>query len=267
VHSRARSLVWVVSVFLGLGHFACGHALAQALRAARAQAGQIRVDGDLGEWRGVKAQTIGDDASGSIEARFAYVDDGLFVGVRVHDEAFVRSAKPSPKEDALVLGVALPDGTSVRASELWLFAGEQGSTRALMQRSDAGRSQLQAVPAAAQIVEGPAEGGYVVEAFVPWGALPGGEAHAFARASLRLHDVDRAGAAAHDVASTHETKPERWPLLELDGGAAGSIANFLRVKSLGGATPKLDWVGTLRANAGLERVLVIGTFVVRASGN
>ncbi len=258
---RCRVLPTVFCLFAALALHA--HARAQPLHAALAQAGQIRVDGDLGEWRALPAQGLGDDPTGSIEARFAYDDSGLYVGARVHDDVFVRSVQPSSHEDALVLMLGLPEAGRVRGSELWLFAGQLGRTRAQIMLAESG-GPAHALAAPAQIVEGPLSDGYTVEAYVPWRLLPGGLDYRFARAALRLHDVDHAGAAAHELASTRETEPARWPWLDFDGGVAAAVANFLRVKNLTSTAPKLDWVGVLGGDAHVERVLVVGTYLVRS---
>src|SRR4029077_21022982 len=73
------------------------------LNVAAARAGQLRVDGDLGEWRGVRPKLFGDAADSSLELRLAQDGSGLFIGAAVHDDTLVRSERPSAAEDALVL--------------------------------------------------------------------------------------------------------------------------------------------------------------------
>lgn len=238
-------------------------ARAEGVRVARGKAGQIRVDGDVGEWRALRAQRVGDDEGAASEWRLVYDETGLYVAAVVQDDAFVRTAAPSPREDALVLSLALPDAGRWRVSELWLFAGQVGRTRAAIMLAQGPGGRPHPLGAGAQIVEGAAEGGYVVEAFVPWRLLPGGDDHEHARATLRMHDVDRAGAAPVSTSSSSEQKPERWPWLELDGGVTLALKGFLQAKNLASASAKLDWVGDLRGDARAERLLVIGTFLVQ----
>jgi hypothetical protein len=229
-----------------------------------AQPKQLRVDGDLGEWRGARFVRLGDDDAGRSEVALAHDAQGLYVGAHVFDDSFVRSAHPGPHEDAVVVTIALPAAGSFVTSELWLFAGRIGQTAASAQLTAAGSKQLRPLGRSTQIVEGPAAGsGYVLEAFVPWSSLPHGSDWPFARGAVRLHDVDRAGRPADDIPQDALGKSgARLPWLRLDGGPIEAVRGFLDQKNLSSAVPLLDWVGDVHGDARAERVLVVGTYLV-----
>jgi hypothetical protein len=235
-----------------------------ALPVSAASPSQLKIDGDVGEWRGARFVRVGEGAAGSAEVALAYDSRGLYVGARVKDDKFVRSDKPSSAEDALVVRLAFPARSGFIESELWLFAGRIGETRASAQLR---KGSALAALGSAQIIEGPSPGGYALEAFAPWTSFEGGADWSFARGALRLHDVDARGGAARDAATAAPTlTAATLPWLALDGGPVAALANFLRAKNLDAASSKLDFVGDLRGDARAERVLVIGT-AVAVSGN
>jgi hypothetical protein len=227
-----------------------------------ARANQVRIDGELGDWSGAHFIEVGEQAGGRAEVALAYDAFGLYFGARVFDDKFVRSDHPGPHEDALVMRVALPEAGEFRTSELWLFAGKPGQTPASLQLKAAGSPSLRPLPAA-KIVEAPSPSGYLLEAFAPWAGLPAGAAWPFVRGSLWLQDVDAPGGRARlSSEAAAGLDGQRLPLMQLDGGPVAALNAFLRQKDLQHAQPLLDWVGDVRGDAGLERVMVIGTYLV-----
>jgi hypothetical protein len=255
----------IVSIY-ALG--AAGRVQAQAsLPVLLAQPKQLRIDGDLAEWRGARFVRLGSDDAGRSEVALAHDAQGLYVAARVYDDSFVRSAHPGPSEDALVVTLALPAGPSFATHELWLFAGRIGQSAASLQLRAAGSKPLHPVGHGAQIVEGPlATGtGYVVEAWLPWSALPQGNDWSYARGAARLHDVDRAGRPGHAVPPDAQLQTgARLPWLLFEGGPVEALAGFFANKNLASTRPLLDWVGDVRGDARAERVVVVGTFVLRS---
>jgi hypothetical protein len=227
---------------------------------------QLRIDGQLEDWRGARFARVGDRADGRAELALGYDSAGLYVAARVFDDAFVRSARPSQAEDALVLRLGLPVAGSWQTSELWLFAGKPGETRASAQLMAAGAKRLAELGGGVSIVEAPAAQGYALEAFVPWTALGSAVARdsswSFARGLARLHDVDRVGQPGHDVPASPPPSAAQLPWLSIDGGPIAALSGFLQQRDLAGEAAKLDWVGDVRDDARPERVLVIGTYVV-----
>jgi hypothetical protein len=224
-----------------------------------ASASQIRIDGEIGEWRGARFTRLGEGPSGSAEVALAYDASGLYLGARVKDDAFVRTSKPSRDEDALVLRLAFPARGSFAESEAWLFAGRVGETAASAQLRSG--SSLSAAPGA-KIVEGPNPGGYALEAFLPWACFPGGTDWQYARGAVRLHDVDGRGAARDATSAPATLAAAKLPWLSLDGGPVNAVSNLLRAKNLEASASKLDFVGDVRGDARVERVIVVGPYVV-----
>ncbi len=256
-------VVWLAAAGVLYGWACRVHAQGQAgVFVALAAPKQLRVDGDLGEWRRQHFQSIGDAANSSADVSLAYDVTGLYVAARVHDDSLVRTAQPSPREDALVVTLAFAEAGHWTARELWLYAGVVGRSAAVLALQRAGGATQEPLHKPASIVEGPLDGGYALEAFIPWASLGHGAHWQFARGAVRLHDVDRAGAAAHERSSSSAHAAGELPWLIFDGGPVQALSGLLREKNLGATTPKLDWVGELRADGKAVRVLVLGTFVV-----
>jgi hypothetical protein len=254
------------SVLLGLGIVLCavGHASAERALEVRALGKvALRIDGDLREWRGARFASLGEGADAAIEYALAYDADALYVGARVTDDDLVRTAQPSPAEDAVVLTLAVPgEGASAARGEVWLYAGVAGKQRA-QAAIGSGRAQPKLASAIA-IAEGPlaGRGGYVLEARVPWAAIPGGRDAQVARASLALHDVDgKPGASAATLATA--SGAELPPLL-IEGGPHAAVAAFLRAKDLTDLNVRYDFTADALGDARLERVVLAGTFAVVA---
>lgn len=224
--------------------------------------GQIRIDGALSEWRNAAFNRLGTAADGSAEVALAHDAQGLYIGARVRDDAFVRSAKFGAREDALIASLAFPHRDAFAACELWLFAGEQGRSAAQVQMRSARSAPLRRLIEGVQVVEGPTPTGYALEAFVPWNQCAGGEAWPFARGEVYLHDADPGVAARLVAAGAAPIQTEALPWLSFEGGASQVIARFLRERSLEHARPALEIVADVRGDARLERVIVVGTFAV-----
>lgn len=266
VHTRrsGRAVRQIFIASLLLGWIANGAHAQSSLPVLSAAPSQIRIDGELGEWRGARFQRTGEDAAGSAEFALAHDEKGLFIGARIRDDVFVRSAQPNASEDALVVRLAFPMRGQFQENELWLFAGRIGKTAASAQlRASGARRPLRE---GVQIVEGPSPNGYALEAFVPWSAFEGGADWGFARGAVRLHDVDAAGARGARGAGAASLSTAKLPWLEFDGGPAAALKGFLRAKGLESTTSKLDFVGDVRSDARAERVLVVGSFVVVSGG-
>jgi hypothetical protein len=253
---------------LGIALFCALPAQVQAQSAPSvqpAEPGQIRVDGALSEWRGATFARLGAAADGSAEVALAHDAHGLYVGARVRDDAFVRSARPGAREDALVASLAFPLRDAFAACELWLFAGEQGRSAAQVQMRAARGAPLRRLVEGVRIVEGPSPSGYALEAFVPWNLCAGGSAWPFARGELHLQDADP-GTAPRVIGARAAPvqQPAALAWLQFQGGASQTIARFLRERNLEHARPALELVADVRGDARVERVIVVGTFAVVA---
>jgi hypothetical protein len=240
----------------------------RALQATALAPNAVRIDGDLGDFRGLRFAELGDDKSGSLSYALGADDQALYLAARVHDDDFVRGPAVSPQQDALVLTFWLPSPGGGRASEVWLYAGVPGQQASVAEIGPPGGSASPSKQVS--VVEGPlAKGkGYVLEARVPWSALPGGQNRALARAALRLHDVDgKAGTRATVVASASAARPVQLPELLLEGGPNASVRAFLAHKQLADSSVRHDLIGQVAGDARLERVVVAGTFVLVAGSD
>ncbi|MFI5309031.1 MAG: hypothetical protein ACHQ53_16875, partial [Polyangiales bacterium] len=238
---------------------------------ARAQSGLVlhalgkttlRIDGDLRDWLGVHRIHVGQGSDSALDYALAYDDEALYVGARVLDDRFVRSTHPSPAEDALVLTLDMPRTSGHwQRTEVWLYAGVPGKQAALavVGTDGAKPSPVKAV----SVVEGPLEGerGYVLEARVPWSVVAGSGQRALGRGAIALHDVDRKGGPAVQLASS-ATGRELSPLL-LGRGGNSAIAAFLRKKQLESGV-RYDLMGDVSGDERLERVVLAGTYAVIA---
>jgi hypothetical protein len=239
----------------------------QSLFVGQLGGAELKVDGQLGEWRGVRFKSLGESDDCSVEYAFGYDARALYVGARVHDDEFVRSARPSPREDALVLTLLMPRASGrAQPIEVWLFAGVPGKQAAVAALA-LGGAQPERTPGVT-LVEGPLPGGadgYVLEASVPWSVLPGADEFPLARGALRLHDVDgEAGSRAHELASARSERGAELPPVLFEGGPNAAIDDFLRAKSLGRENVRYDLLGDVMGDARLERVVVAGTNAVAA---
>lgn len=242
---------------------AAGTAAQAPLALTPMQVGHIRVDGDVGEWRGPRWSELGDQEAGAMEHALAFDADAVYVAARVWDDDLVRTRAPGPREDAVVLTLALPDADGDwRTTEVWLFAGLVGRIPGAGGLGPPGRPS---VSRAIQVVEGPLDRGkgYVLEARIPLRSLAGGRDWMLGRGALRLHDVDgRVGAPARDLATTRAdpARPSALPPLLADGGPNTTLADFLRQKQMAGSDREL--LGDVTGDARLERVAFAGTFAV-----
>jgi hypothetical protein len=263
--ARMRPLFRVMAV-LAVAYGASGARAQVPLGLTPVAPGKIRVDGDVGEWRGPRWNELGDDEAGSLEHALAYDAEAIYVAARVWDDELVRTRAPGTREDAVVLTLALPDaGGESRVTEVWLFAGVMGR---IPGSGAIGPPGSPASSRAVEVVEGPfdrgeVKKGYVFEARIPLKALAGGRDWMLGRGSLRLHDVDgRAGAAPRGLATARAdpSRPGELPPLMADGGPNTTLADFLRTKQFAGSDREL--LGDVTGDERLERVAFAGTFAV-----
>jgi hypothetical protein len=227
--------------------------------------GSIQVDGALREWRGVRFIDVGEGADASMRIGFAYDATGLYVAAEVRDDRLIRTRAPAMDEDAIVLTLALPARRGLSATEIWLWAGQSGQSAAAIGIGPLGRRPSQV--SHGQIVEAPARGGYTLEAFVPWSAIPSSTRWQEGRGTVRLRDVDQAAhpeiEAEPTFASLDPAHLDRLPQLAPSGGEAAAFESFLASRNLQGMRPTHD----LRGDVGgvderPERVSIVDRFVV-----
>jgi hypothetical protein len=254
---RSLAFSWVlVSVLL----FASITA-AQSLRVD--QSGErMRVDGALREWKGARFATLGSGGDASVRFALATADGGLYLGAEIEDEQLVRAAGVGARQDALVLTLVMPDTSAdVRATELWLHAGQRG------QKAAAGLAREGQAPKAEpriRVVEGPRDAGqgYVIEAFVPWSLVPNSEIWEQGRAALRYEDVDEGTKVESVLRSAPSTRASELPRIVLGEGQGDLLGAFLASQQLAGVEPRFDFRGNVYGGRAPERVVLVDRFVV-----
>ncbi|WP_053233860.1 hypothetical protein [Sandaracinus amylolyticus] len=223
----------------------------------------LRVDGSLREWRDVRFLDVGEGSDASMRVALAYDGGGLYVGAEVRDERLIRTASPGTDEDAVVVTLAMPRGRGFDGVEIWLWAGETGRSAARVGVGGLGRPGN---ARGAQIVEGPSRGGYVVEAFIPWNAIPGSARWQEGRGSVRLRDVDSAARPEVEseptFAAVDRAHLELLPTLAPSGGQTAAFESFLASRQLEGARPAHDLRGDVGGDAQPERVSIVDRFLV-----
>jgi hypothetical protein len=237
---------------------------AQSLRID--QSGErMRVDGALREWKGARFVTLGTGSDASARFALATADGGLYLGAEIEDEQLVRAAGVGARQDALVLTLVMPDSGAdvpdVRATELWLHAGQRG------QKAAAGLAREGQAPKPEpriKVVEGPRDAGqgYVIEAFVPWSLIPNSEIWEQGRAALRYEDVDEGTKVESVARSAPATRASELPRIVLGEGQGDLLGAFLSSRELAGVEPRFDFRGNVYGGRAPERVVIVDRFVV-----
>ncbi len=266
VRAAMRRLPLVSIVGLGLALSSTASAQV-ALPLTEVEGDAIRVDGSLREWSSARFMDVGSGDDASMRIALAYDATGIYVGAEVRDDRLVRTARPGPDEDAIVLTFAMPRGRDLVGTEVWIWAGESGRSAASVGVGGVGARRLGSV-AGARVVEGPrARGsGYVVEAYVPWRGIAGGDRFQQGRGTVRLRDVDQAAhpviEAEPTIAAVDPAHLERLPNLAPSGGESALLDSFLASRGLEGTRPTHDLRGDVGgADARPERVVIVDRFV------
>jgi hypothetical protein len=261
---------------LGLAGLLAGPSVAAAqiaLPLAQVDASAIRIDGSLREWSEVRRADVGSGSDGSMSVALGYSDTGLYVIAQVTDDRMIRTSGHGATEDAIIVTLAFPNGRSLRGTELWLYAGESGSSAAAITSGGVGARRQSAVRGA-EIVEAPysagGAGGYTLEAFIPWSRIPGSARLDEGFGAVRLRDVDE---LAHP---TVEREPNLGTVdarnlgsmlpLRPAGGEAAVMESFLSAQGLSGSLPSHDFHEDVTGDARPERVSIVERFVVVMGG-
>jgi hypothetical protein len=228
---------------------------------------RVRVDGSLRDWRGVSWTTVGEGTDASMRFALGHDQAGLYVAAEVSDERLVRSVRPGAREDAVILTLAA-SGARARAVDVYLFAGVPGRSAASAASGPVGGTRLAPVRGA-QVVEGPLSrgAGYVLEAFLPFSALPGGAAGwRRLRGSMRLRDVDLESRPEVEsepalVAVDPRNLASLLPLSP-QGGAGGVLEDFAASQNLVGARATHELSGNVYGDERAESVVLVGGFLL-----
>lgn len=226
-------------------------------RVLAAEAGQVRVDGDLREW----PREAFESRAQRLRIAFGADIDGLLIAVAVRDEALVVGKRNSSEaHDAVVVDLMLPRAGRVQKPiRLWLHPGRPGEVPARVRSP--GHSRL---AGQVKLIDGPnSKGGYVLEAHIPWQDLPGAENRHLAQVAVALHDVDREGARPKPP------PPQANELRDLlvAGNQAPGLAQLLAEHDLQASRKWLSELTDVCGDTRLEQVLVIGNVIVVRSAD
>lgn len=251
----------VASLVLALGLVAAT-AFADELTLSLLDDNAVRVDGSIGDWRGLRFRTLGSGNNASMKYALGYDAAALYLAAEVRDDVMVRTASPDRGDDAVVITLVIPTDAGTRVVELWLFAGIVGQQAASTRVGTPGGA-LSAL-SGAQVIEGPLErgNGYLLEARVPWASVPGGADWQGGYGAIRLHDEDRGG-RVNDVASASldPAHPEQLPRLAPSGIVAATLESFMSTRGIT-ATPRFNLRGDVAGDRRPEQVAIVDVNMV-----
>ncbi len=255
----------VGSLTLSSGTGASGHEarMTGPLRAYAVQTdAPVKLDGVLKEWpaRSPAEHVVrGAPRKGTFSVALQYDDARVYVAAEVADATFVRTPRFAADEDHVSFVLAFPDGGRLSAHEIGLFAGKPGESAGAV-RFLAGPQKGEDVPGA-KIVEAPTQGGYTIEATIPWATFPeAATLRVGLRGVLRSQDAE-AGGVKHVVATgpgEHAT-PASLPALPTEPEQA-VVEGLLAPKGLSKEAPHVDLFVDVAGDAMKERVSVFGRY-------
>jgi hypothetical protein len=205
----------------------------------------IKLDGVLNEWpASAKATlTVKGASKASLTIALQYDDARLYVGAEVTDPSFV----PGKDYVSLVLAVPKPgDGGAYASYELGLFAGKPGESEGNVRYGRRG-----SVPGA-KLVEAPTDGGYTLEAIVPFGAMPEMRTTRVGIHGLAAY-VNRDGVVATGPGDAQHPLAMPWVPSEPE---LSMIEQLLTPKGLTKIAPAADIVADLTGDGVRERIAV-----------
>ncbi len=181
----------------------------------------------------------------SVNATIAYDERHLYVAAEVQDDKLVGGA------DHLELLLGIPGGT---LHSLKLYPGVPGKSRAQVKT---GYRRVRG----ARIVEAPAEGGYTLEAKIPWTSIPKSSTIRVGyRGALFAHDADRSRTIESVVGTTDTRSYDSLPPISIECELAlGS--GLLRKQNLV-EPPRRNLLVDVVGDKLKERVLVYKRYLV-----
>jgi hypothetical protein len=233
-----------------------GSARTRGLDAVTLGSDKVRIDGLLREWP-AKMDSLGDVVQGSGSAGdpgatgvIGYNDKNLFVAMKIRDKNLVRTADFGDGEDFASLEIAFPTKGGYKAYSVHLYAGVIGRSAGAVKIGGA-------VVKGARLVEAPSEGGYTIEASIPWTAFPeAARVRVGLRAALRYADADSPG-SVHTVIGTSGGTGSSLPPLLLEA-EQGLYRTIVRSKGLSDM-PSRYGVGDIAGDSQQEFVEVFGS--------
>ena len=210
---------------------------------------KVRIDGVLREWPGSATKlttTLRGSPKARVSALVGYDDKSLYVAFDVRDAKFARSSAFGTNEDHGVLVLELPKGRgSFEKYNIAVYAGDSGKS--------AGQVKINGRRTKAEVVEAPNDGGYTVEAKIPWSAIPrASRVRVGMRAQFQYVDATAPGKVAGVLAT------KRVPLfIEAEQSL---YQNLIEPKELD-IEPDREAFGNVLGSSVQERVAIFGGYL------
>lgn len=222
-----------------------------SLRANLVEAKSIKLDGIPKEWAGFSPLGYaikGRANKADLEARAAIAYDAshVYIAADITDDVLRAGG------DHLQIVLGFPGGN---VDEIDLYPGDPGKTPGSAKTKDGNAI------AGARVVEAPRNGGWSLEASVPWSAFPQAKlVRVGLRGAIFVHDVD-SGATIKNIAGTAPS-PAYASLPSVNTESEQSLFDgLIHEKNLRGA-PRYNLLADVAGDAMKERVLVFDRWLV-----
>lgn len=242
---------------LSLLTFAPG-ALAEgtSLRADLVEGKSVKLDGLLKEWSSffsLSHAVKGRSGKPDIEARAAisYDANNVYIAADVTDDTLRAGA------DHVEIVLGFPGGA---VHEVELFPGDPGKSPGAAKAKDG------STISGAKVVEAPKQGGYTLEASVPWSAFPpASRVRVGLRGAIFVHDADAGSQIKNVIGTASSASYAGLPSLSTEAEQA-LFDGLLKDKGIRSA-PKVNLIADVAGDAMKERVLVFERYLVVLGSN
>lgn len=219
----------------------------------------VKLDGLVREWQLLSPAKVKSEPPPSgqgIQTALQYDDTKIYLAADVDDAAFDRTGKFAEGEDHVSLFLAFPTGSNgFSAHEVGFYAGKPGESAGAVKWLSGPKKGSNV--AGAKIVEAPKDGGYTLEAVLPWAAFgESGKTRLGLRGAVRLYDPTGTVATGNGSASDVKALPQLLTEPEI-----GLVEGFLQQKGLSEDAPSLDVLADVAGDAEKERIAVYGSYV------
>lgn len=217
---------------------------------------KVRLDGMLQEWPSDfprLKQTIQGSSQGG-RAIVGYDDEALYLAADLRDDAIARTQAAGAYEDHLSLELFVParSGKGGKPHRIDVYPGLPGKLPGVVKVD--GRVIKQA-----QAIEAPSDGGFSLEARIPWSSLGfASEVRVGLRGRLVYLDASRPG-KTKAVIATSKSKGASMPALTLEA-ETGLFQALIEPKGLP-PRPAHESYGDLTGNGSVEHVAVYGHYL------
>ena len=221
------------------------------LKANLVESKSIKLDGVPKEWDGFQSLSYslkGKAAKPDLEARgaIAYDSNNIYIAADVTDDVLKSGG------DRVELVIGFPGGATQNVS---LYPGEPGKT------AGSAKNQDGTPVSGAKVIEAPHQGGWSIEASIPWSTFPQARlVRVGLRGALFLHDVDSGTIAKNVAGSAPFSGYAALPALvtETEQALADGLLRDKNIKT----APRHNITADVAGDTMKERVLVFDRYLV-----